>query len=290
MSRGGCLQLIHNLYPELPIETIRYNSDGQNNDILILNESIIFRFPKYVGAVQELKRETSVLQSIAPYLPLPTPHPIYRSSDSETVGKVFSGYRMLPGEPLWRETLRSIAEEATVQFLATQLGTFLKALHSVPISAAPVDELPLVGYDTWADMYQRIQQKLFPSMRPDACQWTTRHFETFLNNPHNFTFKQTLIHGDFGSSNILFNAESQAISGIIDFSSVSLGDPANDFAALAMSYGDDFLMRLQQVYPAVEACLDRAHFYRGTFALQEALFGSENGDEEAFKSGLAEYV
>jgi aminoglycoside 2''-phosphotransferase len=31
-------------------------------------------------------------------------------------------------------------------------------------------------------------------------------------------------------------------------------------------------------------------FYVGTFALQEALFGIENGDREAFQSGIADYV
>jgi aminoglycoside 2''-phosphotransferase len=36
--------------------------------------------------------------------------------------------------------------------------------------------------------------------------------------------------------------------------------------------------------------LERAHFYRGSFALQEALHGFLNNDKEAFTSGMEEYI
>ena len=39
----------------------------------------------------------------------------------------------------------------------------------------------------------------------------------------------------------------------------------------------------------MEAALPRVKFALGTFALQEALFGIENGDQEAFEAGIAEY-
>jgi len=42
--------------------------------------------------------------------------------------------------------------------------------------------------------------------------------------------------------------------------------------------------------PEMHAALDRVAFYRGTFALQEALFGIENNDTEAFHAGLEAYT
>lgn len=33
-----------------------------------------------------------------------------------------------------------------------------------------------------------------------------------------------------------------------------------------------------------------ARFYAGTFALQEALYGLEDGDEQAFENGIAVYL
>jgi len=58
-----------------------------------------------------------------------------------------------------------------------------------------------------------------------------------------------------------------------------------DFAAVR-GYG---LGRLAQSYPLVETVAERTAFYAGTFALQEALFGFENGDRHAFESGIAAY-
>jgi aminoglycoside 2''-phosphotransferase len=116
-----------------------------------------------------------------------------------------------------------------------------------------------------------------------------RHFEAFLNEPRVHTFKPALRHGDFGPSNILYDAGARVIGGIIDFSSAGLGDPAADIAA-GSCYGASFFERLRGAYPQVESVLERARFYRGTFALQEALHGALNNDREAFESGIAGYV
>ena len=39
-------QQIHDAFPELSIEQISLNEEGLNNDILVINEELIFRFPK----------------------------------------------------------------------------------------------------------------------------------------------------------------------------------------------------------------------------------------------------
>lgn len=99
-----------------------------------------------------------------------------------------------------------------------------------------------------------------------------------------------LKHGDFGTTNILFDLPRQMISGILDFGGAGLGDPAYDFAGLLSSYGEAFLQRCIMTYPEIEAFWDRIIFYQGTFALLEALFGIENHDQAAFESGIANYV
>jgi aminoglycoside 2''-phosphotransferase len=142
----------------------------------------------------------------------------------------------------------------------------------------------------YLDFYQRIRQKLFPLMRPDAQRWAARHFEPYLEIESHFTFQPVLRHGDFGTSNLLFDAAGGSLTGVIDFSGAALGDPAVDFAGLLVSYGEDFIHRCQRVYPALGGMLDRARFYAGTFALEEALFGYENGDEAALRAGLEDYV
>ena len=145
-------------------------------------------------------------------------------------------------------------------------------------------------YEESAGIYARIQEKLFGYMRPDARAWAAGHFEGFLTDASNFQYEPVLKHGDFGPSNILFDREKQRVTGIIDFGSSGLGDPAYDFAGLLSGYGEGFLEYCAVVYPAVTDFMGRIRFYQGTFALLEALFGIENGDEEALRAGLERYV
>ena len=76
-------------------------------------------------------------------------------------------------------------------------------------------------------------------------------------------------------------AQRHALTGIIDFGSAGLDDPAVDFAA-ASTLGPDILTDSPPTYPEVQGALVRAAFYKGTFALQEVLFGIENDDDDAF--------
>jgi len=66
-------------------------------------------------------------------------------------------------------------------------------------------------------------------------------------------------------------------------------DPAVDLAAPS-TLGGGILDAVARTYPVTPALRDRAAFYRGTFALQEALFGVENHDDAAFRAGIAEYL
>ena len=139
-------------------------------------------------------------------------------------------------------------------------------------------------------MYRRIQQSLLAYMRPDAREQVTAHFESYLDDPDRYKFDPRLRHGDFGTGNIIYDPHGLSIVGIIDFANAGLGDRAVDFAGLHISYGEAFYRQCYSVYPEMERALERAHFYRGTFARQEALFGVENGDRQAFDGGMAAYV
>jgi aminoglycoside 2''-phosphotransferase len=285
------LRSIQHVYPDLPIVSARFDEAGQNNVVLILNEKFIFRFPRYLSALKQLEIELAVLTGIQDYITLRIPRPLFTRLDAPAGGQAFMGYQMIPGAQFWRETLAAIQAEPVLDRLADQLAGFLKELHCVPVREAIACELPLADTaDECADIYQRMQARCFPHMRPDAREWAAQHFERFLSAQRHFDYQPVLKHSDFGMGNILFDATSQTITGIIDFGSVALGDPAYDFAGLLSSYGETFLHRLERGYPELASYWERIHFYRGTFALLEALFGLEQGDEEAFRHGISDFI
>jgi len=258
---------------------------GQNNVILIVNESHVFRFPLYEQGIANLEREIAILRGIRRHVSLATPDPVYVSLDDRSVGKVFLGYPMIPGEPLWRETLDRIGDVRLLTSLGTQVGAFLKALHAVPVSEVLPDEAarfdPLLE---WKELYRRISDRLFTYMRPDARSATVQHFESFFQSSEHLSVTPALIHGDFGTGNILVDLDARRITGVIDFGGAGVGDPAVDFAAVPWSPAA-FYDGLVGAYPEVATAGDRVKFYRGTFALQEALFGLEAGMGTPFGMG-----
>jgi len=433
-----CLRIIEATYPDLRIQTYSFNNRGQNNDVLIVNEEIVFRFPRTAHGARQLRAEAAILSHLQNRVTLQVPNPLYLSLPEErprggrlgsapsiagglgpsTVGgsapsiagglgpqrvslggalgeadstpwwkttsernkgtlltsqqrpigrrarlgrrgrheerpapppedrpgyrgpdgrfawqrgqldgrlpwekereesdrrrlrdhgersgravsaasaaqrRYFVGYRWIPGEPLWRETLLTAHDPRTVQSWADQLGTFLRELHEAPLTDTLSKLLP--GYDTrarWADFYKRVETKIFPHMRVDARREVAAQFETYVGDQTNFGHPLTLVHGDFGPGNILFDNRAERVTGVIDFGSGGLDDPAVDLAALIgpFGYGEAFIRRFGRTYPIPQGYLERARFYASTFALQDAVFGLENGDAEAFAGGIAPY-
>lgn len=281
------IQAIQAKYPDFAVETAVFNQEGQYNTVLIVNDTFVFRFPRYAGGLAQLALETKILTAVQPYLPLPVPKPTHVHFDQAAVGEAFMGYQRIPGEPLYPPAFAQVMDKTR---LAAQIAHFLQALHSVPIRELVGEPLPLSDTkEEWWDVYGRIQTKLFPYMRLDACKSVAHHFESVLEDPQQYQFEPVLRHGDFGTGNLLHNPQTGQMSGIIDFGFTVLGDPAFDVAGL-LTYGEPFVQEMVRYYPAIAGFWPRIWFYKGTFALFEALFGIENGDEVAFQRGIEQYV
>lgn len=277
-------------YPGLPIEQVELIESGQYNDALIVNGQLLFRFPKVEPAVAAMKREAALLRAIHARLPLPVPHPLYVNEEGG-VGAAFMGYRLLPGRPLWRADLEKVAEEDVLARMARQLAAFLKALHAVPLAEVPPAAVRRADDGaSWSSLYRRIRRHLFPHMRPEARRRVRDRFTTFLEGAGTTAYEPALRHGDFGGGNVLWDRATGVVTGVIDFGSAAIGDPATDLASLAAGFGDAFLERCSRHYSITADMRGRMAFYRSTFALQEALFGVENDDSDAFAAGMAGYV
>lgn len=280
-------QAIQAAYPDFVINEARLLEDGQTNDVLLVNGRTIFRFPRYPGGLEQLALETKILTAVQPYLPLPVPNPTLVQIANPVVGLAFMGYEMIPGAPLYPSAFAKIEDKAS---LAAQLAEFLQALHGVPIQTLVDEPLPVSETrEEWLGVYGRIQTKLFPYMRLDACKTVAHQFESVLDDPVQYQFEPVLRHGDFGTGNLLYNPATQQMSGVIDFGFAVLGDPAFDVAGLLI-YGEPFGQQVANHYPAVAEFWPRVRFYQSSFALLEALYGIEQGDEAAFAQGLEAYV
>ena len=287
--RSDYITSIHAAYPDLRIERSRLNDEGLANDILIVNDDLIFRFPRDDEGIATIAKEVALLERIRPFVTLPIPEPACCRLAPRVVGQVFAGYRMLPGEPLWRETFAALADPATIRRLAMQMATFLRALHGIPLAKVG-DILPAPDWHAnVSDLYAQFRDALFPHLPDAARARIVAQFSAYLDDARNFAFTPTLIHGDFGAGNVLFDARAGSITGVIDFGSAGLGDPAYDVAML-LAYGEPFVRQGFAAYPAMGAMLPRARFSLGIVPLHEALYGIEHDDPDAVERGIATFM
>lgn len=267
---------------------------------MIINKEWVFRFPRYRAGVARLADEARLLEALRGLLPLAVPDPVHQSFDPPVPGLAFIGYPYLPGEPLSPEWLAGVRDEFTLDELATQLAGFLRALHHLPLTSLPPalpgrppGDVIADSRGEWEKMYTQAREKLFFAMRPDARRQVTAHFEAYLDDPSLHDFTPCLRHGDFGGTNILWDPERGLVNAVIDFAFCAPGDPAYDLASV-WTLGEDFFQRLAPRYELAETLrtglLARARFYRGTFALSEALDGLRDNDPEAYQHGMENFI
>lgn len=127
-SRSARLR-IETAFPELaPCDVVAY-AEGWDNFVVLVNQHLVFRFPRREIAIQSLRHELHVLPQLVNRLPVPIPCPQYICGQDEGDKTLFVGYQRLPGQTAHQTNL-TLAER---RIAARQLAHFLKVLHGVPI-------------------------------------------------------------------------------------------------------------------------------------------------------------
>ena len=86
----------------------------------------------------------------------------------------------------------------------------------------------------------------------------------------------------------MYDEAACTVTGVIDWSGVTLGDPAIDVAAI-LNMGEGFFNRMLKTYPAMAAMVPRTRFFRSTYLLQEALNALRDGDVPLFTAAITHY-
>lgn len=263
------LERIRELFPELPLEDVDLNNEGLVNQVVVVNNERIFRFPRSTWAREALQHEARILALLHDKVDVALPHYDYLAED-------VASYPMLPGRTMARSRLLRLSE-ADQEAIAAQLALFLRTMHEVP--TAELEAYQIGPSDTvrtredWLNLYDRVHEQLFPYLMSHAKEWVYNHFSWVIDNPYFMEHRPVLMHGDVSCYHILFDDERRRISGMIDFGTAGMGDPAADFGCVIYQYGETFLKRMSRSYPDIANHIDRARFWAGTLELQWALGG-----------------
>lgn len=254
--------------PDLTIESAHLIGEGMANDVVIVNDAWVFRFAKTDWSRMALADEVRVLDHIAGRVPLPVPRPLTREADA-------IAYRLIEGEALTRWALAEMSDAAQ-QAVADQLGAFLRALHATP---AP-DGIRVVNPEQRRARYIErrvsIERALTLHLMRHQIAFMRRLFDDALCDPTFFDYTPALVNDDLAPYHILFDTATQRLTGIIDFGTAHVGDPACDFGCLLQNFGERFVARLFGTYPEAHSCMRRTRFYAQVIEFDWAALGVEH--------------
>ncbi len=281
----AALKLIQEKFPELHAKHIRLLGVGWDNSAFVIDEAMIFRFPRREIALGLLRAEWCILPKIAQRLPLPIPIPKWKGSASAVFPWPFLGYPMLPG---FTACYANLCEKERSN-LAEPIAHFLAILHAIPRSE--IAHCPISG-----DNHSRIDgvlltqkiKKHFEELSLLELLENRKELEALLEHLQNFRspISSCIVHGDFYVRHLLVD-ESHHLTGVIDWGDVHFGDPAIDLAIihsfLPKEAHDQFLKRYGEISPATWALAKLRSLYS---SLVLTLFGHHCNDPIIRREGL----
>ncbi len=193
--------------------------------LVILDNFVVFRFPKTEEKRDYFGDEITLLELVANHTRVRIPRVTYVSQD-----KTIMGYSYLSGNELDAGAVELFDKEL-LGIVSEQLAVFLGDLHEISPEECqglclsernPHDE---VGW-LRAGYHEHLQAQL-----PDEeCEMIENYIHD-LESCMSSCSTRVLLHGDLGLDHIILDRKEKRIS-IIDFSDWAFGDPAFDFCGL----------------------------------------------------------
>jgi aminoglycoside phosphotransferase (APT) family kinase protein len=235
LTVDGVTRAITAQFPNVDASELRFLGSGWEFDAWLSRDGWVFRFPRRAEAEGLFEPERRVHDLVRPALPSGVVIPCV-----ELVGAPgmdfpyrFAAHRFIPGIP---------ADEVdSVHFpaIARDLGDFLGALHAIPARAARAagvrepesdEEGERAWYETAFDVLSASSGR--DPVVDEAVRWARQ-----VGEIPRYRGPLSLIHQDLSPEHVLVDASSGRLAGILDWTDVSLGDPARDFVFIVAWQG-----------------------------------------------------
>ena len=279
------LDLIKEQFPELFPMKIRLLGAGWDNTAFVVNDTLIFRFPRRECAVSLLESEWYVLPKIASHLPLPIPIPGWKGSPTPRFPWPFLGYRILPGITA---CYANLSEEERVGF-AQPIARFLSLLHATSlVSIAECQSFEKnVSHLHWENLISKTL-KNFEKMSLLGLLEKRKELESIIERLQDVRSpaSSAVVHGDFYVRHLLIDNDHR-LAGVIDWGDMHLGDPAIDLSIahsfLSLRSHDAFRDAYGEISEDTwSLALLRALYSSTTFGL----YGHHSGDHVLLREAL----
>lgn len=217
------------------IESHKIIRSGWSNVVVEVNDQWIFRFARDKKNTQ-CAVERDFLTKFEKISPVTIPSIVKSGED-------YIAYRKIAGERFAPEKFAAFTASEKAQ-LTKNLGAFLTELHNFRFAHSQLSEFPYGGHDFWKALWPVVKDRLSDKTKGQA----EDYFTNALHEIGDTSFEKTVTHSDLGTNNILVDFEHRQLGGIIDFSDLSIADPAVDFAGFYRHFGRQFVEDVLENY------------------------------------------
>ncbi|AKQ66839.1 macrolide 2'-phosphotransferase [Myxococcus hansupus] len=183
----------------------------------------VLRIPRRDDVSAKLDDERKILDFIAPRLGVPVPR--WQVSHRNLIA-----YQALPGKPgltLDPATGQPIWHfDNTSRVYAEDFGRLLQRMHAIDIEEARraglIVETPEQVRATWASDIARVRAEF------NVAESLVRRWENWLADDSYWPRRVAMSHGEMYPAHVLINSD-DTITGVLDWTTAKVGDPARDF-------------------------------------------------------------
>ncbi|NGM66892.1 Mph(E)/Mph(G) family macrolide 2'-phosphotransferase [Sphingobacterium sp. SGR-19] len=227
-------------------DDIKFNDMGIDFRVGIVSDidgqQWVLRIPRRNNMADQIKGEREILNLVKKHLSVEVPD--WRIANHDLVA-----YPLLKDKPAL--TYDGVTYEVTWNMdkdspnYVPSLAKVLVELHHIPASEVSVKNLKI---KTTTDLKKEIENQLrLVKSEIGISEELEARYKTWLNNDSLWPKFTKFIHADLYAGHILTDNNNE-VSGIIDWTTAHVGDPAMDFAGHLNVFGEESLKQLIEEY------------------------------------------
>ncbi len=216
------IKIIQNHLKQQKINNYQVNNSGYDNLIIIVNDNLVFRFPKKADIYETYEEEAKIVNYLKPFISTEIPNIIIGNKKSN-----YTVHALIKGKDF--HSLEETEKNNITANISKDIAKFFSEMHSVKnIFLTPENnKLEDWGcYKYYNHVYNFVKERGKAKILENTIEKFVEISKTLKNSDN------VICHDDLHNGNIIVNLEKQKLAGVIDWGDAAFKNYNYDFMHL----------------------------------------------------------
>ena len=208
------LKIIKNNFPELILNKYKLLDYTWDFDVVILDNTKVFRFPKRDNVKKNLKQEIALLNVLKEKTTANVPNYSFLANDN-----LFAVCNFIEGKKITSHYLGQLSKTKRLE-ISKQVALFINSLHGINYISLDIKLPKIKSEEEILDLQLNIKNFLVDKLKEEELI-IIQNFILEYQDIVKDSYTQRIIHSDLHSEHLLWNEDESSL-GVIDFSDCRL--------------------------------------------------------------------